>query len=165
MIVTCPSCSARYKINAAKIKGRGAKITCPRCSHRFVVYREGEGEGGKKKSRIPDDISTYDFASMGITWRVRKGIPDETDLNTDRDTVERISRQIEDDGALVDTVGEVTGVKLPVGDGHVACLQGERAFVRVQRDQAIGHTFAEIRAGIGAVGPEMPITVAHDIVS
>ena len=40
MIVTCPACSARYKINEAKIQGRGAKITCPRCGHRFVVYRE-----------------------------------------------------------------------------------------------------------------------------
>ena len=44
MIVTCPSCEARYKINASKIKGRGAKITCPKCKHRFVVYRDEDAE-------------------------------------------------------------------------------------------------------------------------
>lgn len=48
MIVTCPACSARYKINESKIKGRGAKITCPRCAHRFVVYRdESAGASGE----------------------------------------------------------------------------------------------------------------------
>jgi predicted Zn finger-like uncharacterized protein len=68
MIVTCPSCSARYKISETKIKGRGAKITCPRCAHRFVVYRDQAGSG------VPDDIDTHDFGALGITWRVRKGI-------------------------------------------------------------------------------------------
>lgn len=40
MIVTCDHCGARYKLDEARISGRGAKITCPRCSHVFVVYRE-----------------------------------------------------------------------------------------------------------------------------
>ena len=69
MIVTCPSCNARYKINESKIKGRGAKITCPRCSHRFVVYRE-KASG----PQIPDDVVKLDFSTLGITWRVRKAI-------------------------------------------------------------------------------------------
>ncbi|MEC8425362.1 MAG: zinc-ribbon domain-containing protein, partial [Myxococcota bacterium] len=38
--VTCDHCGARYKLDEARISGRGAKITCPRCSHVFVVYRE-----------------------------------------------------------------------------------------------------------------------------
>lgn len=41
MIVTCEKCSARYKLDDAKVTGRGAKITCPRCRHVFIVYREG----------------------------------------------------------------------------------------------------------------------------
>ena len=71
MIVTCPSCSTPYKINEAKIKGRGAKITCPKCSHRFVVYRPGEGPNAA--SDVPNDLATMDFSAVGITWRVRKG--------------------------------------------------------------------------------------------
>ena len=41
MIVTCERCSARYKLDDNKIKGRGARITCPKCQHVFVVYRRG----------------------------------------------------------------------------------------------------------------------------
>jgi len=41
MVVTCPSCSARYRLNPNKMKGRGAKITCPKCAHLFVVFADG----------------------------------------------------------------------------------------------------------------------------
>lgn len=77
MIVTCPSCSARYKINESKIAGRGAKITCPRCAHRFVVYRDGEDKAAAERPatrKVPDNIAQLDFGTLGITWRVRKGI-------------------------------------------------------------------------------------------
>ena len=42
MIVTCPSCSARYKFDEAKLKGRAAKITCPKCAHKFLVRPPAE---------------------------------------------------------------------------------------------------------------------------
>jgi predicted Zn finger-like uncharacterized protein len=66
MIVTCPACSARYKINQSKIQGRGAKITCPRCGHRFVVYRD------HPDSALPSDVGSIDFGSVGLSWRVRQ---------------------------------------------------------------------------------------------
>ena len=40
MIVTCESCKSRYKLDDAKITGRGAKITCPKCKAVFVVYAQ-----------------------------------------------------------------------------------------------------------------------------
>ena len=40
MVITCPSCSARYRLNPKKVQGRGAKITCPKCSHVFVVFTD-----------------------------------------------------------------------------------------------------------------------------
>lgn len=40
MIVTCPSCSSKYRINDEKIPGKGARISCPSCAHKFVVFRE-----------------------------------------------------------------------------------------------------------------------------
>lgn len=54
MIISCPACSARYRVAEEKIQGRGARITCPTCAHKFVVYRgdgklvvgEFEGRGG-----------------------------------------------------------------------------------------------------------------------
>ncbi len=41
MIVTCPACSSRYKLDESKVTARGAKITCPKCKHVFVVYPGG----------------------------------------------------------------------------------------------------------------------------
>jgi predicted Zn finger-like uncharacterized protein len=67
MIVTCPSCSARYKINESKVKGRGAKITCPRCAHRFVFYREGDEEA----KSAADPVANLDFRTVGLQWRVK----------------------------------------------------------------------------------------------
>lgn len=66
MIVTCPSCSARYKVNESKIKGRSAKITCPRCGHRFLFDRGGDEQGG---AAVP--AADLDFSEVGITWKVR----------------------------------------------------------------------------------------------
>ena len=43
MVITCPACEARYRLNRDKIQGRGAKITCPKCAHVFVVFNETEG--------------------------------------------------------------------------------------------------------------------------
>jgi len=41
LIVSCESCRSRYKLDDAKVSGRGAKITCPKCKHVFVVYAPG----------------------------------------------------------------------------------------------------------------------------
>ncbi len=45
MIVTCPECAARYKLDSSRVSARGARITCPRCKHVFVVY-PSQGEPG-----------------------------------------------------------------------------------------------------------------------
>lgn len=86
MIVSCPACSARYRIDSSKIAGRGAKITCPRCSHKFVVYKDGQeppgqrtgatsaGRGGSSGARSQPDIRDQDFRRVGVTWRVRQGV-------------------------------------------------------------------------------------------
>ena len=79
MIVTCPSCTARYKIDAAKLTGRGARITCPKCSHKFVLERSEPPPGAPVPpadlpAGPPSDLARRDFRQHGITWRVRKGI-------------------------------------------------------------------------------------------
>lgn len=99
MIVSCERCHARYKLDDAKIKGRGAKITCPRCRHVFVVYTGNEGveastdtatgssapatEPGPKGQETPppaEDTSPgaprsaedLDFRKVGIpSWKVK----------------------------------------------------------------------------------------------
>ena len=87
MIVTCPSCSARYKINDEKIKGKGAKITCLKCAHKFVVLKSDVPDNTLRDAPTPsantsvdhtapraDDIRHRDFRQVHVTWKVRKGI-------------------------------------------------------------------------------------------
>lgn len=50
MIVTCEACKSRYKLDEAKITGRGAKITCPKCEAVFVVYAKDQGNPKKADS-------------------------------------------------------------------------------------------------------------------
>lgn len=38
MIVQCPSCASRYRVNEANIPSSGGRIRCPSCDHAFVVY-------------------------------------------------------------------------------------------------------------------------------
>lgn len=38
MIVQCPNCDSRYRVNDANVPASGGKITCPSCQDRFIVY-------------------------------------------------------------------------------------------------------------------------------
>ena len=86
MIVTCPECTARYRLDNSRVSGLGARITCPRCKHVFVVY-PGETDSG---STAPSESSIapggavsapnksrrravdLDFRKVGIgSWKVR----------------------------------------------------------------------------------------------
>jgi len=58
MIVTCERCSARYKLDDSKIKGRGARITCPKCQHVFVVYNKAHADA-------PAEAAEDDEAASG----------------------------------------------------------------------------------------------------
>ncbi len=71
MVITCPSCSERYRLSADKVKGRGAKITCPGCSHLFVVFADEPGEeNGQARSAATGmagaDITTGAFRAVGL---------------------------------------------------------------------------------------------------
>ena len=41
MIVTCPSCEAKYRVDAAALAARGNKVKCAACAHSWVVEDEG----------------------------------------------------------------------------------------------------------------------------
>src|SRR5690554_7096277 len=38
MIVQCPNCDSRYRVNDANVPASGGKITCPSCGDKFIVY-------------------------------------------------------------------------------------------------------------------------------
>lgn len=48
MIVQCPECASRYRVNDANIPSSGGKITCPKCSNKFIVYPERQAEQARQ---------------------------------------------------------------------------------------------------------------------
>ncbi len=128
MIVTCERCSARYKLDDSKIKGRGARITCPKCQHVFVVYTKGnepepepppeeDTDGDVERSsnplaQDPDSPSgltgrdrtadQLDFRKVGIsTWKVKVKIGlvyDFSDIGTLRKYIQ--DRRVTEDDVI-----------------------------------------------------------------
>ena len=129
MIVTCPQCTARYKLDKNKISARGAKITCPRCRHVFVVYRDEARDDVTNTpldTLAPDapppsassgrkDASTLDFRKVGISsWKVRVKIGlvyDFSDIKTLRKYIQdgRVTSDdvISHDGKTWVTIGDI----------------------------------------------------------
>ena len=58
MVVACDKCGSKYKLDEARITGRGARVTCPKCKHVFVVYRE---------ERAPEPPAAEAFHNPGTT--------------------------------------------------------------------------------------------------
>lgn len=52
MIITCPSCSARYQLANSKVKEKGTKVRCPRCSHKFTVFPEKKPEPADAQTEL-----------------------------------------------------------------------------------------------------------------
>lgn len=44
MIIDCPACRARFRLDEAKIKGRGARVRCRRCGESIVVLKPGKSQ-------------------------------------------------------------------------------------------------------------------------
>jgi len=69
MVITCPSCSERYRLSPGKLKGKGARITCPSCSHSFVVLADHEDEGkgaGVRRPRTRERADTRSGAFQAV---------------------------------------------------------------------------------------------------
>ena len=47
MVVTCPECGGRYKIDPSGIKSKVGKVKCPGCSHLFEIALPGNADKDK----------------------------------------------------------------------------------------------------------------------
>lgn len=56
MIVQCPSCGSRYRVNDANVPSSGGKITCPSCQHKFIVYPEEQNPAPAQGGGGSDDL-------------------------------------------------------------------------------------------------------------
>lgn len=55
MVVTCPACRGRYKIDPSDSKSRVGKVKCPGCSHLFEISLTVNGQDDKAQAaaRVP----------------------------------------------------------------------------------------------------------------
>lgn len=51
MIIQCPSCSSRYKIDASKTNRETARVKCPKCQSGFQVNLKADATPGEGSSR------------------------------------------------------------------------------------------------------------------
>jgi predicted Zn finger-like uncharacterized protein len=71
MVIQCPECGKKYKIDPDKVPDKGAKISCPECGHSFVVKKK-EKEAREKAPKL----KTPPCAMCGNpSTRVLKGDP------------------------------------------------------------------------------------------
>ncbi|MGM0556617.1 MAG: zinc-ribbon domain-containing protein [Myxococcota bacterium] len=67
MIVQCPQCSSRYRVNDANVPSSGGRITCPSCGHKFVVYPDQDNTqhgGGQPPAEDPDKTSVVERPNL-----------------------------------------------------------------------------------------------------
>ena len=135
MVVTCEHCGARYRLDPARIQGRGARITCPRCRHVFVVYQDSEGGEVSTKAvaeERPTDVHALDFKSVGVgTWKVKTGIGlvyDFSDYKTLRKYLKEgrvsTSDSLSHDGDSWTPIGDIADLEAHFIDVYVSARTG-----------------------------------------
>ena len=69
MIVQCPECSTRFKLDVHRIKGASATLRCTRCRHVFSMPRPGgpaqEGEPTLPPQQVTRSAADQDIFSVG----------------------------------------------------------------------------------------------------
>ncbi len=69
MIIECQSCRARFRLDEAKIKGRGARVRCRRCGEAIVVLKPEEPPAASRQGAGSGllDLRTVVQESLGET--------------------------------------------------------------------------------------------------
>ena len=67
MVIICPRCEARYRLDDGRMKGRGARVVCPRCQHVFVVLRSQAALAGDEgeAAPLPEAVGVISRATPG----------------------------------------------------------------------------------------------------
>jgi len=74
MVIQCPECGKKYKIDPEKVPDKGAKISCPECGHAFVVKKK-EKEPAPVAEETPKLKTPPCVACGNPSTRVLKGDP------------------------------------------------------------------------------------------
>lgn len=76
MIIQCEQCNTKFRLDDAKIKGRGVKVRCSKCKHVFLVQKEERpgtmfgdllGQYGESRGAVLGDESGSELAGSTAT--------------------------------------------------------------------------------------------------
>lgn len=62
MIIQCPSCLAKFKIDDSKIKDEGTKVRCAKCKEVFLVTKEEAPVAPTPPPELPSEKQEFDFS-------------------------------------------------------------------------------------------------------
>lgn len=71
MVIICPRCEARYRLDDGRMQGRGARVVCPRCQHVFVVLRDATATSAEPEPDSP--TSEPSMPAIGVISRHTPG--------------------------------------------------------------------------------------------
>ena len=158
MVVTCEHCGARYRLDQARIQGKGARITCPRCRHVFVVYQSKQGDVATEAvaDERPSDVHKLDFKSVGIAnWKVKTAIGlvyDFSDYKTLRKYLKegRVSPtdQLSHDGETWTEIKAISDLEVHFIDAYVAARAGKK---QEAKQQVAAEDAAQASVDAGAI--------------
>jgi predicted Zn finger-like uncharacterized protein len=57
MIVKCPHCSTRFKLDPHRVKGASVRMRCTRCQHVFSMGRPGSSAQENAPSLLPEEVT------------------------------------------------------------------------------------------------------------
>ena len=76
MIIQCPKCLAKFKLDDSKVKGEGTKVRCAKCKEVFVVTKEEKAPPPPPpQPEIPAEKEEFDFSSFGAQEEEKEEAP------------------------------------------------------------------------------------------
>ncbi|NOZ85968.1 MAG: DUF3426 domain-containing protein [Deltaproteobacteria bacterium] len=102
MVVSCPKCKARYKVDPAKIGETGSKIKCNKCGTMFLVKKPKKTQGPvnrQKTTRAP--VPKPDEPKEASGWRTGSELFDEATRIADPKLMAALGKAgLEDNGEV-----------------------------------------------------------------
>lgn len=76
MIIQCPKCLAKFKLDDSKVKDEGTKVRCAKCKEVFVVTKEEKAPPPPPpQPEIPAEKEEFDFSSFAAPAEEKEEAP------------------------------------------------------------------------------------------
>ena len=78
MIIQCEQCNTRFRLDDAKIRGRGVKVRCSKCRHVFLVQKEEQPEETAFEGQYGEIGAAFGGVAVSAPADAATGLPVDT---------------------------------------------------------------------------------------